>query len=546
VRESLKALPEPPFLVPAAAEALLNDTRYGTRTAVVPGEADAFCAAKALDLGSSVVESNQSPEKDLMKSKSATSTEAVQAENSRCTDTVYVFTSDSDLLVHDLGSSGRILFLNTLDIPRLHMTRMEARVADPTEIANRLGLSRLDALAFIISQGGNEPLHAAIEAARSLQKGEYSNQSQRQEFDLFLAEYAHRPNFADPLTSAAVQHDLLGVSGAQVKSLWAALRMLDNRISEFIQQILFLRSNPPPKDAGQKLTVYLPPLIDDPTRSTAWRTSQHIRYLAYSVMASLVPAPITVQEASRRGGAESVARTHGRIAGLDDCIQMITKLSETTESLLDLKDLGLNSNTSSQGSPHGRVWLHRGVALCNLLEGMQLNEMPLPNANDLVRALIRPPPGSGGWDGVHLCAQVCGTIYSIRMLRQIGEVYLALAPVGPHQDERNMYPRLGELFEKMGKTPRIGEVMPVWGTDTDSWGNPSELEEVRSREIIKAVKKLLNIELDWAKRQEVGEGKKRKRRKKNDKSKNQKESVAHTRSGAPSSSNSFAALDMEQ
>ena len=67
-------LPKPPFLVPAVIEALRNSQDWAPLIQVVPGEADTYCAQDVRQNGG------------------------------------IVLTSDSDLLVQDLGADGRVSF----------------------------------------------------------------------------------------------------------------------------------------------------------------------------------------------------------------------------------------------------------------------------------------------------------------------------------------------------------------------------------------------------------------------------------------------------
>lgn len=80
-----KSTPPPPFLVFAAIDAL-RQSKYASRTYVVDGEADEFCAAHALEI---------SPASD---SSLATT----------------IFTNDSDLIVYGLGDSTRIVQINDM------------------------------------------------------------------------------------------------------------------------------------------------------------------------------------------------------------------------------------------------------------------------------------------------------------------------------------------------------------------------------------------------------------------------------------------------
>lgn len=79
-----RTLPPPPFLVFAVIEAL-ESSEYAARTFVVNGEADEFCAAKAM----------------------AMSPNAASPQST-------IFTNDSDLILHGLSGSARVVFINEM------------------------------------------------------------------------------------------------------------------------------------------------------------------------------------------------------------------------------------------------------------------------------------------------------------------------------------------------------------------------------------------------------------------------------------------------
>ncbi|KAF3343190.1 hypothetical protein VdG2_08706 [Verticillium dahliae VDG2] len=95
----------PPFLVPAILERLRLSEKYAPLIRLVPGEADAYCADHALHHGGCVL------------------------------------TSDSDLLVHDLGPRGAVILFHDLRTGTLdgHRGLIAARYS-PASIAERLRL----------------------------------------------------------------------------------------------------------------------------------------------------------------------------------------------------------------------------------------------------------------------------------------------------------------------------------------------------------------------------------------------------------------------
>lgn len=79
-----RSLPPPPFLVFAVVEAL-RESEYASRTFVVRGEADEFCAAAALDI-------------------------SMQGDSPQLT----IFTNDSDLIIYGLRDRVRVVQINEM------------------------------------------------------------------------------------------------------------------------------------------------------------------------------------------------------------------------------------------------------------------------------------------------------------------------------------------------------------------------------------------------------------------------------------------------
>lgn len=108
-------------LASALREALMK-SKYALVTKMVPGEADPYCARRARRKGG------------------------------------IVFTSDSDMLIYDLGNDGYIVYLTDLDLHAVpgsenlwgaHMC-IHANEFRPREIAARLKLPNLTALAYVM------------------------------------------------------------------------------------------------------------------------------------------------------------------------------------------------------------------------------------------------------------------------------------------------------------------------------------------------------------------------------------------------------------
>ncbi|KAL8627941.1 hypothetical protein Q9189_006355 [Teloschistes chrysophthalmus] len=236
-----RKIPAPTFLVPAVLDALAQ-SRYASVTKVVPGEADSFCAQATKDLGG------------------------------------IVLTSDSDMLVHDLGDDGSIIFLHHLEI-RSEPTRKTQKcnsllsgiVQRPAEIARRFGLPNLQRVAYEIKVDRTIGFLEALRRTRQPTKDPTALQD-------FLKEY-----------TGATCYSTLNLPADQPLDLTS---FLDPRLSEFVLQFNLHRN--------EDIIIYLPFLMDDPSRSSAWNVSFSLRQLTYNILASYMPNhPTSITEVSR-------------------------------------------------------------------------------------------------------------------------------------------------------------------------------------------------------------------------------------------------------
>lgn len=225
-------------------------------TQVVPGEADSFCAVAARTVHGRTV----------------------------------ILTNDSDLLVHDLGIQGDVVFLNQIELRvengnTKHLKGCETiRVNSFSmhSIAQRVGFRDYTRLAFEIRSHPSTTLHAAIQRTTE-------PVSDATAFEDFLHEYQEVSSRSSrPLHSAPQETPVLGHQQE---------RYLDPRISELVIQVTSDTTVIPPR-------IYLPVLIEDPLRTSAWTISTDHRTFAYSCLRfyiSIKSELKSVQEVFRKG-----------------------------------------------------------------------------------------------------------------------------------------------------------------------------------------------------------------------------------------------------
>ncbi|KAH7022433.1 XPG domain containing-domain-containing protein [Ilyonectria destructans] len=227
----------PSFHVPAVIDALRLSPQYRSQVRLVPGEADAYCAQHLLDSGGTVL------------------------------------TSDSDLLVHDLGR-GYVVFLR--DIYLDGDSRLACARFSPSHICERLGLPS-DQICRLAYERKRDP-HLSLpqilqECSKTVRDGAI--------YDEFRQEYLHHETAPLPAS----------LSGTTLKT-----DFLDPRISELVLQF----GTPYSIEDTRQHKIFLPILIEDPTRGSAWEQSTSIRQLAYTVLAWIIPSQSSSVQEYRR------------------------------------------------------------------------------------------------------------------------------------------------------------------------------------------------------------------------------------------------------
>ena len=167
-------------------------------------------------------------------------------------------TGDSDMLVYDLNLHGAVAFFNQLETQNVTSCEMfRTALFRPSEITKGFGLENLQRLAFEIRQGSYLKVSAAVGLA-------HSPAGKPEALEEFLGEYEAPTGEFE--TTSLVENE----------------GWLDPRLSELVLSASSLLGE-------DTLLMYLPFLIDDPSHSSAWLPSSHIRQLVYSLL-PLIPS----------------------------------------------------------------------------------------------------------------------------------------------------------------------------------------------------------------------------------------------------------------
>ncbi|MCJ1404006.1 hypothetical protein MMC11_007230 [Xylographa trunciseda] len=388
-----RGLPAVPFLVPAVLDSLTN-SKYAAVTQVVPGEADSFCAAAARASGG------------------------------------IVLTSDSDLLIHDLGPDGEVIFFDHLELQQCGRKHSQicARIAEPFKIAQSLDLKDLFRFAFELKE---DPSLTLQEVQRRTQTDIPS----------------HR---ASDYTDFGKEYEQLTVDDAAQST--SSADWLDPRISEMILQY---HGRP-----QENVHMYMPFLIEDPSRSSAWNISIDLRTLAYSLMAHCTSIPKQQQNILEH------SRRDTRIVPMEIQLLDFESSLENAESLNRQLDALLRRYCSSPAVVIWRIFGMTEVFSWHLTTGRTF-----PSQKSAAKAIWGNRDTFISWQDVQLSAQLQAALYSVRLLKQVLVYVISHYDLGSDaiilELLRNLktLPALSDLFRGYDSTTAIisgTEIGPIF------------------------------------------------------------------------------------
>lgn len=368
-------LVDPCFLVPAVIHCLRKSSRYHSKTQVVPGEADHFCAADVQRHGGIVI------------------------------------TSDSDLLVHNLGE-GRVAFFRDL----YRDNGCDFRFLDfaPKQIFDKMGFNHHEKVIQMAYERQIAPQATLAQLIGKCSKPVPLS-----------ADYAEFRETYTP-SDETMHLEPKGIS----------LNNLDPRISEVI---LGFYSRHCAVATESPIRVFLPPLMECPSLKSAWDQSTSIRQLAYFIASTYAyhdGAILNVREFRR---VESFSYTGRQVK-----VPSLTLARDYMQDILScVKRFEANPQCSGD-----KFWIFLAMAL-DKLESMRFDRESL--VEKIQEYLVSQTGDSGdyvAWGLIHVGAQMQATCYSFRILQQI------LCTV--------FSPKLGEdLPETMKLRDLLTELLPV-------------------------------------------------------------------------------------
>ncbi|TVY37417.1 hypothetical protein LSUB1_G005463 [Lachnellula subtilissima] len=354
---------------PSVLEALGTSDNYRSITEVVPAEADVYCAQSVKDGGGVII------------------------------------TGDSDLLVHDLGQDGAVIFFGDLESNLYGQSvSLSGLVYQPAAIADRLGLPEpygLHALAFQMKICAPGSLANHLVRAKAL--------------EAIIAYPDKYRDFRKEYVSLLVVPD---ERDEEIEAL-AILRTMDPRVSEYVLQYSCIASLagqiPENGPSGTSPHIFIPFLLDCPIRTNAWEVSMAVRQIAYGLMNLIVP------EDQRQSTVFEHKRQEGKSRGRELTIPDNSQILEACSDLVALLSSQLPAELVGTEASPSTIWTAAAVyqdiqwahynskPSLSQLVGSQINTMD--HKFDVSKDL--------SWDVFHLYAQIQGSYYSFRMLKQI-------------------------------------------------------------------------------------------------------------------------------
>ncbi|KAK4103754.1 hypothetical protein N658DRAFT_445199 [Parathielavia hyrcaniae] len=347
--------PPPAFLVPAVIDALRDSPEFGFLVKLAPGEADGFCAQHVRQHGGTVI------------------------------------TSDSDLLVHDLGEAGGVVFFADIDAD-MENQKLIAPQYRPVDLCRRLSLNPeggLQQLAFEVSRDPHLTVQQAVERVKRSEAVSASGV----EYSDFIEQYL------SPELASKLEKD--------------PTTKLDPRTSELVLRSLRVSGDvtpvgeidPAAQDGSEhSLEMYLPFLLDCPSRTSAWEASKPVRELVYAAL-----QPI---RGSRIPSVSEMRRLQSISSGLKVDVPPISEVDERGAALLAL----LGRIEASLSRPE-LAWIVLAIYqdITMTVERGRGHALSL----EVLAQDARGQLDTSSWDFLHFLAQIQATCYSLRMLRQI-------------------------------------------------------------------------------------------------------------------------------
>jgi len=330
-----------------------------------------------------------------------------------------VLSGDSDFMVHDLGEAIAVFHPLSMQVcEKCAGWKLTAKTFSPDEVVKTLDVPGMLELAFWVKKDGYLSLAEAAKKARL----EMDDQA-KDGFAEFAKEFL----------------DMEGEYERETR-MPAGCENSDNRVSELILQVVNNREAP--------WCIYLPPLLEDPDRASAWLPSKSIRHLAYSLL---------VRGCDHVAGCvQEFGRSGQRVLPYKLSVMLAKDIDDAAKTC-QTRVAALRDNLKLSSWP--AFWIMFALIEVYLWH-LQEDRTP-PSLGTIASGLGRVSSGRLDWQTLHLVAQVDGYLYSLRMLAQTTgafqpqEVSTSLESL---QKIPEMTPRLDAIFFLRSKRPKYPEI----------------------------------------------------------------------------------------
>ncbi|CAF3513846.1 unnamed protein product [Fusarium graminearum] len=335
----------PSFHVPAIIDVLRLSPRYAKFVHLVPGEADAYCAQHLLQSGGTVL------------------------------------TSDSDLIVHELGK-GSVVFLR--DIYRDETSHLACARFSPEHICEKLKLASSAEICRFAYERKSSPHSTLPQLLQDCIKP--------------VADQTGYTEFCREYLDHAIAPIPISAHGTPI-----SIDNLDPRISELVLQ---LAQNEDQMNEPSEPKIFLPILLENPEKGSAWEQSTPIRQLAYTIARWIIPGPSLAVHEYRRVNttvqkgrqalmlSEGAARTFA--GGLTRLMSTIkTRTRGDTNLAWHVLCLTLDIRYCHEEGKHSHT----------------LHTLETSSQKPLFKRV--------SWDIIHFTAHIQAAYYSFRLLRQV-------------------------------------------------------------------------------------------------------------------------------
>lgn len=310
------------------------------------------------------------------------------------------------------------MFLDQLEFREAHGTSrrcdiFQAFVNKTSNISSRLGFDDFRSVAFEIAVDTHTSFAVAINRAELRQE----DSSDQKPLQIFFDEYDIKRSNLE-----GYQRTDMALAAGRFNGLF-----LDARNSEMIV-------------SG---SMYLPFLIDDPSKTSAWNVSRQLRLFAYSCLAiGIDQFPKSIFEHGRRGAR--IVENRVQTLSCEDTVAFAKTLIERLESFEVLVS----------GLCKQHFW--RLFAAHSVYKWYLDEEKSPPSESSLVAAYAGITAGDKlDWYDIHISAQLQAFLYAFRALKQF------LNYLNVKADGRSLLPaELWAVQTKLISLPSINELIP--------------------------------------------------------------------------------------